>query len=300
MTLAQIIKQKLDRLESVPDTLVNSLVKIEKEFFNKLLKLVSQLEVEDGFILQSKKNFQLLAEIQSSLKQLLLDTGYVNDVKDFISEFDSQAKINNAYFAKAFQDSQIPSVAGDILTIKKNTTANLLLGETLDSQFINAVKNQVELAVTSKASFSETIDALQTIVTGNAEVDSKLAQYTKQIAYDAFAISDRAYTKAFSDSINAQWFKYSGTVIKTSRPFCDERHNKFYFIKEIQEWAGEDWAGKIQGTNTETIFSTAGGYNCRHSILPVSIFSIPIEVIKRNVANGNYKPSDFEKQELNL
>lgn len=300
MTLAQIIKKKLERLESVPDSFVSRLTSTEKDFFTEVLKLISKLEVEDGLIIQSNKNFSLLAEIQSKLKSLLLKTDYPNEVKSFISEFDAQAKITNDYFLKAFEDSAIPEVAKKILAIKKETTANLLLGSNLDSQFINAIKNQVELAVTSKAGFSETVDTLQLIITGNNEVDSKLSQYTKQIAYDSYAISDRAYTKSYSDSIGAVWFKWSGNVIATSRTICIENHNKFFHKKEIEEMASREWSGKIPGTNSETIFSTCGGFFCGHSLLPSSIFVVPKEVILRAIEKGFYKPTQFEIKELSL
>jgi hypothetical protein len=313
MTIAQIIKQKLDRLDSVPDDFINSLSGAEKEFFFALVKLLSQLDVKDGLILQTDKNFRILADVSAKMKDVLLDTDYTKSVDKFIKQFDTQAILNNTYFGKAFQDSVIPDVAKKILDIKKETTVNLLLGDNLDSEFINAVKSQVEIAITSKASLSETIDALQTLVTGNSEVDGKLSQYTKQIAYDAFAISDRAYTKAVSDSLGAEFFKYSGGTIKTSRAFCIERHNKFYHKKEIEAWgSGQktdglalpdsdgNWAGEIPGTNAQTIFSSAGGYNCRHSILPVSIFVVPKADLERIISEGFYKPSEFEKKELQL
>ena len=44
---------------------------------------------------------------------------------------------------------------------------------------------------------------------------------------------------------------------------------------------------RVLKTNVWNIF--AGGGNCMHSILPVSTYSVPHEVIQRNLDNGNYK-----------
>jgi len=120
------------------------------------------------------------------------------------------------------------------------------------------------------------------------------------VAHDQFAIADRSYTSAVSDEIGAEWFKYSGDTIESTRQFCEVRHNKFYYYKEIEGWADGNWDGKIPGTNDKTIFSTAGGYNCRHSIIPVSIFAVPKKDIERNIDNGNFKPSERLKKQLGI
>ena len=60
-----------------------------------------------------------------------------------------------------------------------------------------------------------------------------------------------------------------------------------------------NWQGKMYGTNESTIFVTAGGYNCQHSIMPVSVFAVPKADIERNIKNGNFEPSAVEQRLLN-
>lgn len=291
MSIEQILKQKLDRLSVVPDDFLSSLQKTEKQYYEKLLKLIAELELSQGVFVLSKANLAKLTNIEAQLKDLFLDTDFKVQVKKFIAEFDEQAKLNAAYFKKAFPGESIPKIADELISKKKESVAKLLLGDNLDANFINPIREQVELAVTSQASFSETLTSLQKIVTGDGETDSKIAQYAKQVAHDTFAVSDRAYTKIVSDELGAEWFKWSGNVIPTSRSICVENHNKFFHRMEIEEMADKDWSGKMEGTNTETIFTTAGGYNCRHSVLPVSINSVPQEVIDRAEKKGYYVPA---------
>lgn len=61
----------------------------------------------------------------------------------------------------------------------------------------------------------------------------------------------------------------------TTRPFCKARAGKFFHRSEVEAWASMDWAGKMAGTDARTIFVTRGGYNCQHSLLPVSKFAVP-------------------------
>jgi len=113
-------------------------------------------------------------------------------------------------------------------------------------------------------------------------------------------LSDRSYTSAVSEDLQAEWFLYAGNTIKTSREFCVERHNHYYYYKTIEDWSHEDWSGKIPGTNEKTIFTTAGGFSCRHSIIPVSINIVPRKVILDAIENWGFRPTDFEKRELDL
>lgn len=301
MTLSEIIKEKLSRLESVPDAFLSSLQKVEKDFLKEVLILVSRLEVKNGNIQRNQKNLVLLSEIESSLKNSFFEkTEYLKSVTEFIGEFNTQSLLTNDYFKKAFEKSTIPDIAKQVLEIKKRSTLNLLLGAKLEADFINPLYSIVDLGATSGASYSETLSAIQDIITGNSQIDSKLHTYAKQITHDTFAVSDRAYTKVVSDELKAEWFQYAGGIISGSREFCIARHNKFYHKIEIEKWAAKDWAGKMDGTNAQTIFETAGGHRCRHSILPKSIFSIPKEVVQRNIDSGNYKPSKVEVEEIGL
>jgi len=60
------------------------------------------------------------------------------------------------------------------------------------------------------------------------------------------------------------------------------------------------WSGRMEGTNERTFFTTAGGNNCRHSIMAVSVFSVPKAQIEQAIELGFYKPTEFELELLDL
>lgn len=299
-SLDELIRDKTLRLTRVPDEFLSAVDKSTKELYPDVIELLSELEIDSqGNILLNNTNLQLTAEVKEALKEILLQSDYISAVKKFASEFNTQARITNQIFRQSF-DFVDEGLAEQLINISKRNTADILINTIGDEAFADAVSEQVELAVSNNASFKDTIKAIRDVVTGNDEIDGKLQQYAKQIAHDQFAIADRSYTSAVAEELGAEWFKYSGDTIESTREFCRERHNKFFYYKEIEEWADEDWQGKIDGTNEKTIYSTAGGYNCRHSIIPVSIFAVPKDVIRRNISNGNFEPSDALLSQLKL
>ncbi len=111
--------------------------------------------------------------------------------------------------------------------------------------------------------------------------------------------------------MDSEWFFYSGDIIPTSRCFCIERHNRYFYYKEIESWAdgeglgecdlgGGDWSGKNPTTNKNNIYILAGGFFCQHSILPVTIDQVDKETIQRAIEKFGYEPTEFEKQELGI
>jgi len=300
-SIEKLITLKTERLESVPDAFLTRLERVQKQVFPQVMDLMELLERDSkGTILLSDKNLRLLATIQSQLRDVLLTSDYKEFTDEFVSEFETQSLLTDEYLKEVFTDFAVVTEAQSLVTLSQRSALDLFLNGVTDEAFADAIYKQLELAVSNNASFADTVREIQKIVTGDAETDGKILQYAKQVAHDSFALSDRSYTSAMSEQLEAEWFLYAGNVIKTSREFCEVRHNHYYYYKEIESWSAEDWDGKIQGTNEKTIFTTAGGWNCRHSIIPVSINIVPRKVILDAMANWGFVPSKFEKEELEL
>ena len=95
--------------------------------------------------------------------------------------------------------------------------------------------------------------------------------------------------------------QYAGGLIKDSRQFCVERDGKFYHLKEVQSWGNiQQWQGRYRRTNEQNIVEWLGGYNCKHVFAFRSLASVPMDVILRNMENGNYTPSRVERELLQL
>jgi len=317
-TLNELLEAKADRLDSVPDAFLTQVQKVEKQLLVEIEDLLAQFDLDDeGNFIISEANVAKAAELDVKLRAALDRSEYGEAVTEFAKQFNVQIGVNDVYFAQAFKGFETSEIGKMIVRQAQKNAIELLVNTSPDADFIIPVKQQIENAVINGARWRETLTAIQDAVIGytgpdGAIKDGKIMQYSKQISHDSFAIADRSYSASVAEQVGASWFKYSGNKIKTSRVFCIERHNKFFCKKEIEMWGDGErtegfatpqagtWAGEFEGTNGKTIFSVAGGYNCRHSIMAVSIFAVPIEQVKRAVELGYYEPTKFEREELGL
>ena len=310
MSLESIIKQKQKNLEMKPARLLSQVEKTQKKIFEEILALADDFIIKDGFIELSTANLATIDVIIDGLKTALHGSEYFEAVKEFGKDFDLQQDINESYFKQAFDDFSTPDFAAEIVRQSKVATVDALLGAPLDENFLKPLQKTLTDLVSSGASWKESVKTIREFAEGGETVDGKLLQYSKQIAHDAFAYSDAAYSNAVAEELEGEWYFYAGGEIPTSRCFCVERNGKYFHYKEIEAFgrgenlgeckSGDLWAGANKNTNEQTIFIYKGGHFCGHSWLLVSIFDVPKEVIERNISNGNYEPSDFEKAEIGL
>lgn len=92
-----------------------------------------------------------------------------------------------------------------------------------------------------------------------------LASHAKTITNTRYMEADAAMTIRAAENIGSDKFRYQGSLIKDSRPWCVEHAGKIFTKEEIEGWANSSWAGKKEGNP----FITRGGWNCRHYFIPV-------------------------------
>lgn len=302
-TLSEIIAEKTRRLTTVPDEYLTEVERAQKKLFPQIVEILNQLSLDaSGNIILNNSNLALAANVKELVQQILSESEYISAVRTYASEMNKQAEISNELFAKAFDGFTPAANAQALFRLTQANAVDLMVNAIGNQKFADVVRENIETAISSNAGFRETVRQLQTIVTGDEEIDGKLLQYNKQIAHDTFAIADRNYTSAVSEELEAEWFFYSGSEIETTRPFCKARHNEYFYYKEIESWpqTAGDWAGRIPGTNSSTIYSYAGGYNCRHSIIPVSVRRVPKEKVTEAISKYGFEPDKTTADYFNL
>lgn len=311
-TPSELAKNKVRRLTSIPDDFLSKIPKSESQVYDSVIELISRLEIKNGEFVISTKNLKIASEISLQLKQVLLASDYTKYVAEFASEFDSQAKISDELFSKTFPGFTVSEMAVNVNLISKRETIDLLLNRASDAEFISPLRDIIEQSVINGSGYNETLKSLRTFIKGDDELAGKMERYSRLYAHDSYAIADRSYTSVIAEELDAEWFFYSGDTIATTRPFCEERHNQYFHYKFIEAWgAGQrtdgmawpqdgTWAGRIPETNSKTIFSYCAGFSCRHSIIPVSIFAVPIEDIRKAISAGYYEPTEKEAELLGL
>jgi hypothetical protein len=289
--------EKVRRLTTIPDEFLARIPKAESELYDAIIEIIAQMEVRGGSFVINAANLEYAAQVGELLKEALLTTDYIDAVTEFAREFDTQVGINDELFSKTFPGFTTSEIGLQSVQIAKREAVDLLLNSAYDTGVIQPLRETLEQAVINGSGFRESLKSIREFIEGDPEKEGALLRYSKTYAHDQFAISDRAYTSIVSEEVDADWFFYSGDEIDTTRPFCAARDNQYFHYKEVESWGDlSPWAGQIPGTNPSTIYSYAGGYNCRHSILPVSVFSVPKDVIQRNIESGNYNPSEKERE----
>lgn len=269
------------------------------------MTLINSLDVKGGQIVVNERNIGLLTEINAKIKRVFIGSEYINAVDAYSKQFINQSIIIQDMFTASFGATVFSDATDAVLTATRRNAIELLVGDSFSARVVQPVRTIINDSVLSGSGMTALRNELTAFVEGGQTMGIA-ERYIKQTAFDAFTVSDRAYTNAIAKENGVEFYQYLGGIIKPgrtsagSRQFCKDRNEKYYHRKEIETWAGIDWAGKASGTNTETIFLLLGGYNCQHSIVPRSTLKVPKIVLQDAISKGYWTPTDFERKTLSL
>lgn len=313
--LQEILKDKEKRLDTIPNQLSEAVKRSQKEIFAEIRIILESFERDGDYITTSESNIARITQLKSQLQNVLYRSEYAKAVKVFVDEFDRQADISQEVFAQsvAYEES---AVTAALMRKAKRSAADALLGGALDAAFYSPVINVIDNAVATNSGFVETVRALQLAVMGGMSnggvVEGRLDRYTRQIASDLFAITDRSYNNQVSAELGIEFYRYTGGLIEDTREFCKSRNGNYYHRAEVESWVTGDgdnqgnptprvnWPGQYRGTNTGNIFNYCGGYNCKHTLMPVATSMVPKDVLRRNLASGNLSLTPSQMKTLGL
>lgn len=313
LKIEKIIRQRIALIEKAAPRFITSVTQTEKEVMAKLLELIGSLDTDNGIIKATKRNFALIQEIDTDLKKYFSRSSYTDAVKDFLSDMDEVKNLTDTYFTTEFGKFKAAD-AQRVFTTRRTQAAELLVGTSAKDQMLfKPVASTIIDAVTNQSSYKDLVKNLKTVVTGNKKVEGKIRRYARQIASDAFSTAERNYANLIAQEVGAEFVRYVGGLMDTTRCFCAERNEQYFHIMEVAEWGkgnitagglsaecGFPWAGMYIGTNEFTIFTYLGGYQCQHSLAAVSEFSVPLDVIQRAIDAGYYNPSETTRALLGI
>jgi len=302
-TINELIKQRIERLDSVPATLQTAIEKQQAKVFKQLLTDLKSLEIQDGKYVASRDNLAKISAITEQLKQNLFNKDYLEAIKTFALEIQTQAKLTNQIMAELgdFTDEDLYKS----IVKKSQQNALLLLDQNaIAAEIVQPLSDLLTNSIVSNVSYLDAVESLRTFMVGNGDdISGALAKYAGTYVKDAFAVSDRQYAKIVSEGMDFQFYKYSGGEVKGTRYFCCVRDGNIYHKKEIEEWGNSEslWnkgsdegckdkngGGRNPNTNSATIFSYLGGYNCNHVLIPVATKYVPSADLARAKSKGYF------------
>jgi hypothetical protein len=285
--LPQELKEILDRLAGQTDSIIldsqKDVKRLEKRLFSAVSDFVSSLDKDkSGNIRPTKANVKKLSTLDRFLSNAVIDDKYLSDVDGFIKDLEATTKTMSEYFTKADLGFENDKAFRDVESAIVDPVYNSLTQEGLSQNVNNQIRKSITNGVVGNYPASQVLSELDDLINGTSERLGLMSRHVQQVSTDAALQYTRTYFEVISADLGLEYVLYEGGVKDTTREFCQVRHGKYYSRKEVKSWASMSWSGKIPTTNESNIFIYAGGFSCRHIIIPVSQSVVPESVIKRN------------------
>lgn len=277
-------------LEKLGNTHEKRIVKALQDLEERIAALIGQAPLKDGKLFDLEWALAARRDILQAMTEEYLSTANSN-VSEYQRAADSATKMISKYTdfvglppeqvkalqKLAFQGFQ--DIANTFLNdIANEVYQNTLTGRTVDKsittirQKINGVYAQsdrveverlVNIANAGGAEAEAAIKELHSVYAAD-KLGNNMRRYASQMVHDSLMQFDASVNVAAGKETGATQWKYYGSVVNDTRPFCERHAGNVYTEDEINEiWAG-DWAGKAAGDP----FIVRGGYNCRHHWRP--------------------------------
>jgi hypothetical protein len=295
----ELVARKVKLLETVPESIVTAAEKAQRDAWRKLGPLLAEMDVDaTGNIRQTEDNIRRIGLITEELNKVLAGGEYKDAVQSFLSSIDEGVQLTDEIAKKIDSNFQPDNIQKQLLAISKQNAINAFFGSGLRDNVTVPFLEQLTANVAARAPLREATKALQGVIEGTETTDGRLLANVRTTANTAQAIADRSYAAAVNEELGIEYFQYLGGEIPTTRPFCEHREGAIFHRKEIEAWGnGENsagindindgtWAGRIDGTDSRSIFTFVGGWNCRHFLVPVIKQKVPASVVARAKAEG--------------
>ena len=308
-TAAELLKAKVDGLTTIPDSWVNRVTGIQPKIAARLTRLMAKLTTTNGVVDQTGANLRTVTAILEDLRAYMTQGEYATIVSELNKDFIGQQATSTAYMTTLGGQGIETTFAAQTYAARRAQLVGQLVNG-IDEAVLNPVFETLLTGIETKASYSDLLVSVTDSIVGTPNYDGRLLAYSRQLVTDTIGVTDRAFTEIIAADLGLEWYRYTGGLMDTTRCFCEKRNGKWYHKKEIESWGnkenlgecntGKGWAGMNRATDSSTIFAYAGGYNCQHSILPVSEAAVPTATLKEAIAKGFYKPSANTRKLLGI
>lgn len=272
----------------------------QKRMLREVLTLTKDLELSNGRIMPTVGNLKLISKIKEKLNKAVVNKDYLNGVKDLLKSFEGIQSTQLGYF-KTISDGKTTQQKYDLVRgMAIENTAAQLTESGIDANVTSKLKDMLLRSVTSGGLYRDLVGEVSEFLSDTEKSKGALSRYAKTYTTTALNQFAGQTNKLMTEDSGAEWFRYVGSDIETTREFCDLMTDKDYFHKsEIPELLKGNIDGKkceiydktklpkgmIEGTNKDNFQVNCGGWSCRHQILPVLEFTVPKSLREKIKAN---------------
>lgn len=301
----------LKKIKQAVSKFNRNIPKAQRDMFDAVSREITRLDLyPDGRVRTTVKNLSILASIKNKMLKVIVTPEYRAEVKEFAKAFNDLTVLQNAYWKEQEAHFKPRKILTALRKQAISDTVNQLTESGIGVNVGERITEMLKASITTGGSYSKLTSQLRDGLL-NTEQKGYLDRYAKQVTIDSLNQYSAQYNNIVASDLGYTWFKYDNTDIDTTRPFCDAMTDQPYFhISEIPRLLRADDlyyfkdgvktkvpiysktglpVGMIPGTDASTFFVNRGGYNCRHQIRPVAERQVPVEVLERVKATGQYK-----------
>ncbi len=299
----EIIREIHELLDSRVDGFMESIPAVQRQAYNEVLQLASDLDkTSDGTIKPTLKNVRMIGKIKQRLNEVILDGKYFKELQKVVDTYEQIATLQNNYFTAMVGQFGVPSVLAEIQKQSIDITVEALGKNGMNAGVINKVRDILNKNVTTGGKIGDFMEEVRLYLLDSPDGDGALKKYTGQIVTDALNQYSRQYNQILTDDLGFKFFRYSGSLKKSSREFCikliDAKRTgcmKLIHVSQFSELlkgriCGEQIPiykkydlphGMIKGTNVASLQVNAGGINCNHAFYGVPKELVPDDLWKQ-------------------
>ncbi len=292
MSLQQISREKAQIIRNADSQFSEQMKRVEDRLVKTIKQKLSQFEMANGKLsTRSKTNTELLARMQSITKRALSESKYYDYVRNYLTNFDKIADLNQKAAQIIVGQTIKPSTVNAFKKIEIDRIAkNLVKPDGVQANIVDDIQRLLFKHVTTGISYENASVEIVNLVQGVNGKQGLVERYSSQIARDSINRYNGTINNVLQAEFELDGFRYVGSLIETSRQACEFlvegtgpmeqfMRDGAYRISDLPEIIEK--LKNMSGWNPETtptnFFELRGGFNCRHE-------AIPIKLTKRQLA----------------
>ena len=273
--------------EDIVERLRERIPTIEKKVIDEVFRIIDTYDSAGGLFTGGILDAQQLLEVSDAIQQALVKSGYVNDVRLFISDF-GKVTLNTAELLKGvggYSFNRLPLSAIEQKWV--NQTAETMLNSGINQTFKQPILKILDETVSYGGSIESAKQSLQKFIQGDDFDGGKLSSYVTQTARDSVSQLQGQQFQSIANNVETAGVRYVGGLLKDSRGQCT------HWVKDLKGFIAWDkldeeikmayknenakkitdgvhrWSGMMPNTTKENFVVKRGGFNCTHTAIPV-------------------------------
>ena len=259
----------LDEIDAKLEGLVFAFVenfnlKVSKEIQNAILDFIDTLSSDLDLNSRLERN-KVINKFRDELAKTIQNGAIADGYITLLAGYKEIVAIANEYFSalsSAYKKELYREIYKESILYLKESLTGAGISQIVSNKIVDKLYELNMTGITKKE--------LRAYLKDYFSKTNITTKYVEQITTDSLYQMTQTYQLKISNDLGIEYYYYAGTKMKTSRQFCISRYGKVFTKKEIQSWPELNWSGKIPGTDKNSIFTYRGGYNCRHTLRPIS------------------------------